>query len=74
MSKDDLRDRVDAEKDFVAVGHHKHSLKAIRARYPDGAPDHVVAKAMGRTEAQVRSMYAVAVRTLRKIMGVTPDE
>jgi hypothetical protein len=74
MASKEVRDQVDSTEDFVASGHHQHSLRRIRQRYPEGAPDHIVARALGRTEAQIRGMYAAATKKLRKLMGVSRDE
>lgn len=69
-SEEEVRRKVDQEPDYVAGGHHGHSLRALRDRYPDGAPGHVVARALARTERQARALYAVTMRQIRRWLGV----
>jgi len=38
----------------------------LMTRYPDGAPDNVIAGALGMTEEQVENRYQEIVKILRK--------
>lgn len=62
--------RIETDPDYVSMSHHRNSLKLTSERYPEGAPDHVIAKALGKSEYQIRAMWARVIKKLRKHMGV----
>jgi hypothetical protein len=70
----EVRQRVEQDQDFIVLGHHQNSLRAARERYPDGVPDHIVARALGLTLQQAQMMWANIIRKLRRIMKVEKVE
>lgn len=74
MKNDDLdpevRRRIEADPDYIVSGHHRNSLTHLAAKYPDGAPVHVAARALGQTEQQHAIAWARLVTKLRRLMGV----
>jgi len=70
----EVRQRIDEDPDFIGAPHHENSLARLMSRYPDGVPPNVEARALGRSEAQVRALWAITMRQLRRFMGVTKGE
>lgn len=66
----EARARVEHDPDYVAVGHHGNSLKALKDAYPDEAPNHIIARALGYTEKQVHALWASTVGQLRRLLRV----
>ena len=56
--------------DFVALKRFDFSLARVCERYPDGAPDHVVAQALMVTEDEVEGLYQEIAVKMRHLMGV----
>jgi hypothetical protein len=50
-----------------------NSLAKALERYPDGAPDHVIARALGITEADLERKYLEIVAKLRKEVGADTE-
>jgi len=71
MINQDYKRRVETEPDFVATKHFDFSLKKLIERYPDGAPDRIIAQALCLTEPEVEELYQKAVSEIRELMGVT---
>lgn len=53
------------DPDYIELARFDHSLAKLVARYPDGAPDHVAAKALGMTEEQLRARYHEIIAGIR---------
>lgn len=66
----EVRQKVERDPDYIAVGHHENSLKALKDAYPDEVPPHIIARALGRTEQQISMMWARTVHQLRKLLRV----
>jgi hypothetical protein len=58
------------DPDFVCMKRFGFSLKRLVARYPEGAPDSVIAQALNITEAEVERRYQNIVQVLRGNVGV----
>jgi hypothetical protein len=71
VQTDDARRLVQTNSDFVYAKRFNNSLAAVRARYPEGAPDHVVAAALMITEDDVDRLYDEAVVMMQKHLQVT---
>lgn len=69
MSKDN--EMLQNDPDFILLKRFGMSLRQCEERYPDGAPNHIVAGALGLPEDRVQDIYDSIVKKLRKIMGVT---
>jgi hypothetical protein len=61
--------RLETEPDFVNLKRFGYSLETAMNRYPDGAPDNVVAAALCISEAEVESRYQTIVQKLRSLLG-----
>ena len=66
----DFQHMLENDIDFVAIKRYKYSLAVLEDRYPDGAPDHIIAKALGIPETEVEVRYQKIVLELRAKMGV----
>lgn len=70
MNVFDAKQRIMQDRDFIALKRFDYSLAKMVERYPEGAPDHVIAEALMMSEAEVEETYEKAVAKLRMIMGV----
>lgn len=61
---------VETDPDFIALKRFDNSLAKLEERYPDGAPDHVIAGALHITEEEVRLRFARITAELRGKMKV----
>lgn len=69
MSKD-VFSSVVLEEDFIAIRRYNYSLKNLLEKYPDGAPNKVIAQALAINEEDVENLYNLTVAKLRRLMGV----
>ncbi len=58
------------DRDFIYLPRCGNSLKQALERYPDGAPDSVIARALLIPEPEVEVLYQSAVVRLRQLLGV----
>lgn len=58
--------RVDTEPDFILSKKFGYSMQRLIERYPDGAPDEVIAQALGITPAEVEKEYQAIVLKIRE--------
>lgn len=58
-------DKLDTDPDFILLARFDNSLAKALERYPDGAPDHVIARALGVSEAELEKRYQAIVAKLR---------
>lgn len=70
MTTEEARKRVEADPDFVHLPRFECSLKRVLRRYPEGAPDKVIAQALMITEEDVAALFDTAVKKLRRLMRV----
>ena len=70
VTDDEAHNKIKNEPDFVNIRRFAYSLSNVRTRYPDGAPDHIVATALMIPEAEVTATYERIVNRLREIMGL----
>lgn len=61
---------LEEDEDYVALPRYGHSLTAVIARYPDGAPLHVVARALQMTEDEAEELEQAVVAKMRLLMRV----
>lgn len=57
------------DPDYILTKRFGFSLKRLLERYPDGAPDSVIAVALGISEAEVERRYQNIVGVLRGCVG-----
>lgn len=65
-----MEHKLETDPDFILMTRFDNSLAKALERYPDGAPDHVVARALGLTEAEVERKFAEIVKKIQKDLGV----
>lgn len=70
MTTDDAKFLIDNDEDFVYVKRFDYSLKKLLEKYPDGAPDRVIAQALMITEEDVEKTYQHIVQKLKDSLGL----
>jgi len=70
MSEEEARKKVHEDSNFVNSKRYEHSLALLEERYPDGAPDNIIASALMIEEEEVEVEYGKVVDKLRDLMGV----
>ncbi len=58
------------DKDFIPMRRSGYSVTTLVERYPEGVPDHIVAKALMMNEDDIEPEYQRIVAKLRVLMGV----
>jgi hypothetical protein len=66
----DVPNMIATLPDYIPIKRYKNSLALLEVRYPNGAPTHIVAQALGITEEEVETRYLGVVDQLRKELGV----
>lgn len=66
MDELELLRRVATEPDFVNLKRYSYSLEKVLDRYPDGAPDRLIAQALCMSEEEVEELYEEVVLKLRE--------
>lgn len=54
------------DPDFINLARFNFSLKEALARYPEGLPDNLIARALMINEEEVQARYDTIVNTLRE--------
>jgi len=70
MTLEEARRRIEHDDDFVFVKRFDYSLTKLLERYPDGAPNRVIAQALLTTEEDVEAQYDRITRKTRRKMKV----
>lgn len=70
MTEEETRKKVQEDLDFVNAKRYEYSLAVLEERYPDGAPDNIIASALMIEEEEVEVEYDKVVDKLRDLMGV----
>jgi len=61
------RNKIETEEDWIDSPKYNNSIRyLIEKKYPDGAPDDVIAKVMLMTEEEVEEIYQLCIKKLRK--------
>jgi|WetSurMetagenome_2_1015567.scaffolds.fasta_scaffold44533_4 hypothetical protein len=60
---------VETIPDFVATKRYGNSLAALKKRYPEECPTHIIAQALEIPEEQVEMRYQQVVANLKALMG-----
>ena len=58
------------DTDFINLKRYGYSLAKLMVRYPDGAPDHVIADALLIDESEIDELYRDIVKKLQDHLGV----
>jgi hypothetical protein len=61
------------DPDFVYLKKYDFSLKKVLQKYPDGAPDRVIAQALMISEEEVQDLYESIIDKIRQSMRVDLD-
>lgn len=70
MTYEEAKKRIETDADFIYCKRFNNSLEQCIDRYPDGAPDKVIAQSLMMTEEEVKEVTEATVEKLRKIMKV----
>jgi hypothetical protein len=65
VTTEEVLHKINTDPDFVFIKRFDYSLVKLLERFPDGAPDHTVAKALMITPEDVEKLYRVVVEKLR---------
>lgn len=68
--EDDVRGLLCTDPDYIYCPRFDYSLAKLMERYPDGAPDRLIAQVLLITEEEVEASYQTVVMKLRKTLGV----
>jgi hypothetical protein len=61
---------IEFDPEYVYLRRYDFSVSKVLERYPDGAPDHIIAQALLCTEDDVQRIYQSAVTKLRDHLKV----
>jgi hypothetical protein len=67
----EARRRVKQEPDFVYLKRFNYSLLELLERYPEGAPDRLIAQGLLLSVEEVQTIYENILAKLRNQIGVT---
>jgi len=66
----DTKNKIILDPNYINIKRFGFSIDTLLQRYPDGAPNKIVASALMMTEEEVEEFYEGVVEKLRSIMGV----
>ena len=66
-----LANKVLNHPTFIAIKRFSYDLDTLAAKYPDGAPDHIIASALLVAEEDVEQIWQNAVTNLKRLLGVS---
>jgi hypothetical protein len=61
----DVQDMLATLPDYIAIKRYNNSIAALEKRYPEGAPTHVIARALEIPEEEVEIRYQKIISVLR---------
>jgi hypothetical protein len=67
---DDVRTRIDTDPDYIFSRRFNYSLAEFQERYPEGAPNKLIAQALAISEEEVEDLYEQVIAKLRSAMKV----
>ncbi len=70
MTEEDARKKLNTDPNFANAKRYDYSMRKLEERYPDGAPDNVIATALMIPEVEVEPALAKLVVKMRELMGV----
>jgi len=70
MVKENQKDQIRLDPDYIPLKRYKYSLSRLLERYPEGCPEHIAAEALGLSEEEFNEEYEKIVACLRAKMGV----
>ena len=73
LSKEEIHQLLHNDETFVNSKRYGYSIEAVLERYPDGAPNNVIAQLLELDKDDIDTRYSSIVVTLRRLMGVQTD-
>jgi hypothetical protein len=74
LSKEEVQNLLHNDETFVNSKRYGYSIEAVLERYPDGAPNNVIAQLLELDKDSIDARYSSIVVNLRRLMGVQIDE
>lgn len=68
MDDQKVKELIEKDPDYVDIKRFQYSLKNLLQRYPEGAPDRVIAQALDIPEEKVQELYEDIIEKLRDLM------
>lgn len=63
---EEKKHKINNQEDFIDYPKYQNSIKKlIEEKYPEGAPDDVIAKALNISEEEVEEIYQSAIKKLQ---------
>lgn len=59
-----LKTRIMSELDFIVNSRFSNSLKLIMNRYPEGVPEHIIAKSLMLAPSEISVLHKTALKIL----------
>lgn len=59
---------IQNKPNYIAIRRYGNDIRRLMKRYPNGAPDHIIATALMIDETQVDSIYDTIVEKMRGLM------
>ena len=69
-SKEDIKDKIYNEEDFIHCPRLGNSLKKLIEKHPNGVEDDRIAKVLLISEDEVKSIFSRAIVKLRETIGL----
>jgi hypothetical protein len=66
MTLEEIKDKINTEPDYIYSKRFDFSLKKLIDRYPEGAPNRVIAQVLQMTEEEVEVLYQQLLTKLRE--------
>jgi hypothetical protein len=73
MSLEEARELLQKDSNFIYSKRFDFSLQKLLERYPDGAPNKVIAQVLLITEEEVENIVNKAIIQIRQKMKITLD-
>lgn len=70
MTLDEAKKKIDSDPNFIYNKRFDNSLEKCIDRYPDGAPDKVIAQSLLMSEEEVADTYLAVIEKLKNTMKV----
>ena len=73
MNNAEVKEKIETDPNFIGIRRFRYSLQELESRYPDGAPDHIIAAALRMTQEEVDTLYVGLIKKIRQEVGVKSD-
>lgn len=74
MTYEEAKKKLETDPDFIYSKRFDYSLEKCIEKYPEGAPNKIIAQCLMLTEEEVDETYRNVVEKLRKIMKVEVEQ